>query len=196
VSVLTETRNFSGSLLDMIQISSSLPGIPLLRKDFIFDRYQLLEARLAGASAVLLIASALTNIQLALLVREALDLRMSPLVEVHDMWDLEKTLAAGATLIGVNNRDLRDFNVSLETSLSIRPHIPPGCTTVSESGIRSREHAIRLAEMGFDAILVGEALLCAEDLPALTRELSGVKEQPTPQSGDRVEATSPDGVIR
>jgi indole-3-glycerol phosphate synthase len=151
-------------------------GVPLLRKDFIFDQYQLLEARAAGASAVLLIVAMLEGSQLAALISESQKLGLTPLVEVHDETELERALAAGAEVIGINNRNLHDFSISLETSLRLAKLCPPEIVLVAESGIRTIEDVQRLAAAKIDAILVGEALVIAPDIGAKVRSLAGGRD--------------------
>lgn len=175
ISVLTDERYFMGSLEDLRHIASQAPRLPLLRKDFIFDAYQVFEARFAGADAILLIAAALAPDILRELHALALLLGMAPLVEVHREEELETALTCDPLLIGINNRDLSDFSVNLETTLRLRPLIPSGVCVVSESGIHTPQDAARLAEMGVDAILVGEALVTAPDPAAAVRHLAGVE---------------------
>lgn len=175
LSVLTEETHFHGSLDDLVAVRRALDGakaaLPLLRKDFVVDRYQLMEARLAGADAALLIVAALDDALLADLFQAACDLALTPLIEVHDRAELEHALALDPPLIGINNRDLRDFSVSLETTRRLRPLIPPSCLVISESGIRTPEQMRALAEMGVDAVLVGESLVTAPDPAAALRAL-------------------------
>lgn len=158
LSILTDEDFFGGKDEDL-RIARGAVGLPALRKDFTIDPYQVFEARAIGADAVLLIAACLDDAQLRDLHALAGELRLAALVEVHDAHELDRAIAAGARIIGVNNRDLRTFQVSLETSLRLRPLIPAGCITVAESGIRTGDDTRRLAEAGFDAILVGESLL-------------------------------------
>jgi indole-3-glycerol phosphate synthase len=146
-------------------------NLPLLRKDFILDTYQLLEARLAGADAVLLIAECLDDCNLRKLHNEAIELGLTPLVELYDPPNLERVLAAGATLIGVNNRDLRTFAVDLEHTIRLREEIPDDCLLVGESGISTPADVQRLAAAGVDAILVGESLMREADIGAAVRRL-------------------------
>lgn len=153
--------------------SSVFVSVPLLRKDFIFDRYQLLEARAAGASAALLIAAMLEQDALCQLIAEARSLSLTPLVEVHTRAELECALDAGADVVGINNRDLHTFKVSLQTTLELRPCIPAGVVVVAESGIKTREDVRVLAEAGVDAMLIGEGLVTAEDVGGRVREFSG-----------------------
>ncbi|MDW8009507.1 MAG: indole-3-glycerol phosphate synthase TrpC [Chloroflexota bacterium] len=173
ISVLTDEKYFAGSLDHLRQVRKALPeGPPLLRKDFIIDPYQVYEARGAGADAVLLIVAALEHRELKELLEVARAVGMDALVEVHHEAELEAALEAGADLVGINNRDLRTFRVDLETTARLRPMIPPGVTVVAESGIHTREDAARLAALGVDAILVGEALVTAPDPALKVRELS------------------------
>lgn len=162
MSVLTDRQFFSGDLADL-ESARRAANLPVLRKDFIIDRYQLLEARCAGADAVLLIAAALDARTLAVLHEEAVALGMAVLVEVHDKTDLERALTAKPRIIGVNNRDLRTFKVDLSTSLRLRPLVPADVVMVSESGISSREDVVRLLDARVDAILVGESLMRQPD---------------------------------
>lgn len=174
VSVLTDERHFQGSLDHLASIRAALPqGPPLLRKDFLFDQYQLYEARVNGADAVLLIAAVLNPALLAQLIALAGALDMDALVEVHDERELERALMAGATLIGINNRDLRTFEVDLATTERLRPLIPPEATVVAESGIFTRADIERLGALGVHAVLIGEALVTAPDPAAKIRELFG-----------------------
>ena len=172
MSVLTDGPFFSGSLEDL-QEARAAADLPLLRKDFILDSYQLLEARAAGADAVLLIVAALSDETLTTLHARAASLGLAALVEVHDEKELRRALAAGSGIIGINNRDLRSFRVDLETTFKLRPMIPRGITVVSESGIGSREDVLRLQEAGVDAILVGEFLMRQPDPGEAARRLLG-----------------------
>ncbi|MEW5869563.1 MAG: indole-3-glycerol phosphate synthase TrpC [Chloroflexota bacterium] len=172
ISVLTEPRYFQGSLEILRQVRQAQPATPLLRKDFICDPYQLYEGRAAGADAVLLIVAGLEAALLRDLHTLSLELGLSPLVEVHNLAELELALACGAGLVGINNRDLGDFSVRLETSLELRSQAPAGVCLVAESGIHSRADVERLAQAGFDAILVGEALVTAADVAAQVRSLA------------------------
>lgn len=173
ISVLTDERYFKGRLDYLQCIAASEPRLPLLRKDFICDEYQVYEARAAGADALLLIVAGLPPDQLCHLQDLALDLGLAALVEVHTEDELETALACGARLVGINNRNLHDFSVSLETTFRLRKHIPTGVTVVAESGIHTGADVARMAEAGVDAILVGEALVTAPDTAARVRELSG-----------------------
>lgn len=175
VSVLTDETFFHGSLGDLRQVRSRLPDMPLLCKDFIFHPYQLVQARAAGADAVLLIVAGLAFSELQALHTQALALGLTPLVEVHDRGELHSALACQPILVGINNRNLHDFSMHLETSLELRAEVPPGVCVVAESGIHSRADVERLAYAGVDAILVGEALVTAADIPAQVRALAGLE---------------------
>ena len=175
ISVLTEPHHFHGALEDLqrvrLVLDSAGLAVPILRKDFIIDTYQLLEARLAGADAVLLIAAALPNESLQTLYRQAQALDLTPLVEVHNEEELRRVLSLHPSVVGINNRDLRDFHVDLETTRRLRPMIPAEVIVVAESGIRTPADMRRLAEWGVQAALVGEALVTAPDPSARLREL-------------------------
>lgn len=172
VSVLTEEDFFSGSLDDLRRVKDAVQ-LPVLRKDFIFDPYQVMESRVAGADAVLLIASMLEVAPLRQLIMFTRRLQMTPLVEIHEPADLGRALNAGADVIGVNARDLGSFVVDLRDPLSLAPLIPPGIVKVAESGIQTRDDVVQLQQAGYDAILVGEALMRAEDPIRKLRELIG-----------------------
>ena len=174
VSVLTDEKHFQGSLAHLAAICAALPdGPPLLRKDFLFDHYQLYEARVHGADAVLLIAAVLNPALLAQLIGLAGALEMDALVEVHDEMELERALMASARIVGVNNRDLRTFEVDLATTERLRPLVPPEVTLVAESGVFTRADIERLRALPVDAVLIGEALVTAPDPAAKIRELMG-----------------------
>lgn len=181
VSVLTDEKFFLGSLETLRQLRITNYQLPLLRKDFIIAEPQLYEARAAGADAVLLIAAALPDdARFADLHACALDLGLTPLVEVHDETETERALKlTGVRLIGINNRNLATFEVSLETTERLRPLIPAEIPVVAESGIFTAQDVSRLARAGVDAILVGEALITAPDIAAKTRELSMLNVQPS-----------------
>ena len=170
ISVLTDEAFFQGSLDYLRQIRAAVE-IPLLRKDFIIASYQLLEARAAGADAVLLIAECLDDCNLRKLHNEAIQLGLTPLVELYDPKNLSRVLEAGATLIGVNNRNLHTFEVDLEHTLQLKKEIPDNCVLVSESGIKTREDVDRLEAEGVDAILVGESLMREADIGAAVETL-------------------------
>jgi len=171
VSVLTEGPNFAGSLEDLV-LARRTCALPLLRKDFVLDPYQLHEARAAGADAVLLIVAALDAGELARLHREARALGLDALVEVHDREELHAALEAGAEILGVNNRDLRDFSVDVERTASLMADVPSAVTVVSESGIGSAEQVRRLGELGVQAVLVGESLMRSADPAAALAALT------------------------
>ena len=170
VSVLTDEKYFRGSLDDLVAVRAAV-GVPLLRKEFIVDAYQLWESRAAGADAVLLIVAALDASALEELMQAAHGIGLAALVEVHAAGELDVALAAGARVIGVNNRDLKTLTTSLEPSLHLLPRIPPGHVAVSESGIASGEDVERVVAAGAHAILVGEGLVRAPDVRAKVREL-------------------------
>jgi indole-3-glycerol phosphate synthase len=172
LSVLTDAPFFQGQLAYLAAIRAAVAP-PLLRKDFILDRYQLLEARAAGADAVLLIAEILSGEELPRLLREAHGLGLQALVELYDAENLPRVLDSGARLIGVNNRDLRTFITRLEHTLDLLPRVPAGCCVVSESGIRSRQDVLRLEAAGVRAVLIGETLMRAPDIGAKLDELRG-----------------------
>lgn len=177
ISVLTDERFFGGSLQDLRAVSNLAHADawprPVLRKDFVVDQYQVLEARAAGADAVLLIVAALTDPHLKELLTCANELGLSALVEVHDEWELERALSAGASFIGVNNRDLRSFGVDLATTERLAPLVPESATLVGESGVASRADVERLERAGVHAVLVGETLMRATDRRAAVQELLG-----------------------
>lgn len=162
LSVLTDAVGFGGSLVDLESARVAVP-LPVLRKEFVVDRYQVLEARAHGADAVLLIAECLDDCHLRSLYREILDLGMTPLVELHSEEHLERVLALGSTLIGINNRDLRTMTTDLDHVLRLRDRVPAECVLVAESGIRSRADVERLERAGIGAMLVGESLLRSPD---------------------------------
>jgi indole-3-glycerol phosphate synthase len=175
-SVLTDGPYFQGSLDDLRTVRAAV-RLPILRKDFILDAYQLYEARAAGADAVLLIAECLDDCNLRKLHNQAVTLGMTALVELYDAENLTRVFDAGATLIGVNNRDLRTFKTDLEHTLRLRERIPDECVLVSESGIRSRADVERLAAAGVDAILVGESLMASPDIGTAVDALLGKTRQ-------------------
>jgi len=172
LSVLTDEQFFQGSLQVLREVRAEA-GIPVLRKDFILDSYQLLEARAAGADAVLLIAECLDDCNLRKLHNEAIELGLAPLVELYEPENLARVLDAGATLIGINNRDLRTFHTDLEHTLRLREHIPESCVLVAESGIRTRADVERLAAAGVNAMLVGESLMVQDDIGQAVDDLLG-----------------------
>jgi len=170
LSVLTDERFFQGSLSNL-EIASEATSLPCLRKDFIVDEFQLLEARAHSADAVLLIVAALTQPELIALSHRARELDLDVLCEVHDAVELDRALDAECTTIGVNNRDLRTFQVDLNTSLRLAELMPVGTVKVAESGIESGEHIAKLRAAGFDAFLVGESLMRAARPGAALRGL-------------------------
>lgn len=170
LSVLTEERRFGGSLDDLREARAA-SDLPLLRKDFIIDPYQLWEATIAGADAVLLIVAALDDDDLDLLYREATELDLDCLVEVHDEHELDRALELGAEVIGINNRDLKTFEVDVDSTYELCADVPAGKTVVSESGYRRREQLEELERIGVDAVLIGETLMRAENPEAMVREL-------------------------
>jgi indole-3-glycerol phosphate synthase len=170
LSVLTDEAHFGGSLSDLSEARGACE-LPILQKDFIVDRYQLYEAALAGADAILLIVAALEGERLGALHDEARSLDLDCLVEVHKESELETALTADADVIGINNRDLDDFRVDVQTTFELMPDVPAGKTVVSESGIADRSTLEELERVGVDAVLIGEALMRAEDPAAKVREL-------------------------
>jgi indole-3-glycerol phosphate synthase len=173
-SVLTEGPNFGGSL-DDLRRARAVCGLPLLRKDFIVDPYQLYEALAAGADAVLLIVAALDEQELPSLHAHASKLGLDVLVEVHDRAELARALEAGAEIVGVNNRDLRDFSVDVGRTETLAGEIPPGVLAVSESGIRDSAQLWRLQELGLAAVLVGETLMRSQDPQRALAELTSFR---------------------
>lgn len=173
ISVLTEVSHFQGSLDHLLTIRRALgeKAVPLLRKDFIFDPYQIYESRAYGADALLLIVAILKESELGNLLALSHELGMKCLVEVHQESEIEVALRSGAQIIGINNRDLKSFAVDLGTTERLRRLIPPDHIVVSESGIKGRSDVERLRKWGVNAILVGEALMSSPDIPAKMREL-------------------------
>ncbi|MGQ9555357.1 MAG: indole-3-glycerol phosphate synthase TrpC [Anaerolineae bacterium] len=176
VSILTEPSFFGGSLDDLVTARTILAGNltrPILLKDFVISSYQVYEARLHGADAVLLIAACLSQSELVRLMTLASSVGLTPLVEVHNRTELDIVMSLGTPVIGINNRDLTTFHVNLETTIELAPLIAGRALIVSESGITSADDVRRLAAVGVNAVLVGEALLRAPDLVAKVRELAG-----------------------
>jgi indole-3-glycerol phosphate synthase len=171
LSVLTEMPHFGGSLDDLRDAREACV-LPVLQKDFTVDRYQLYEAAVSGADAVLLIVAALEPEDLAGLYDEARGLDLDVVVEVHDEPDLETALTVDAEVIGINNRNLDDFTVDLQTTFELITDVPAGKTVVSESGISDRATLEELERVGVDAVLIGEALMRADDPAAKLRELT------------------------
>ncbi len=171
LSVLTDARHFGGSLEDLREVRAAC-ALPVLQKDFIVDPYQVLEAAAAGADAVLLIVAALRQDQLSQLYGEARGLDLDVVVEVHGEKELEAALTVDADVVGINNRNLDDFTVDVQTTFELMPDVPAGKTVVSESGISDRGTLEELERVGVDAVLIGEALMRAEDPAAKVRELT------------------------
>jgi indole-3-glycerol phosphate synthase len=172
ISVLTDEQYFQGRLEYLTQIRTAI-GIPVLRKDFILDPYQLVEARVAGADAVLLIAECLDDCNLRKLFNETIELGMTPLVELYEPANLARVLEAGATLVGVNNRNLHTFEVDLTHSIRMRREVPEDCVLVAESGIKTHADVERLESAGVNAILVGESLTREANIGAAVDRLLG-----------------------
>ncbi len=170
VSVLTDHKYFKGTLEDLTSVHQGV-RIPCLRKEFIIDEYQIFEARAAQADAFLLIVRILSDQQLADYIALGKSLGMAVLVEAHDAPEIERALAAGAHIIGINNRDLATFKVDIATTLELKRYVPGGNVLVSESGIHTRDHVKTLENGGIDAILVGEALVTSNDIATKIREL-------------------------
>ena len=177
ISCLTDEPFFQGSLSDLDVVVETVNGrIPVLRKDFTIDTYQIDQARAHGASIILLIVAVLDDKQLREFIDYTSPLGMHALVEVHDGEEARRAVDSGATLIGINNRDLRSFHTDLATTERIAPQLPNGTTIVGESGIHSVEDAARMAAAGCDLILVGESLILQNDRVAATRQLSAVRK--------------------
>jgi indole-3-glycerol phosphate synthase len=174
ISVLTDTPYFKGHLSHLARVRASVV-VPLLRKDFLIDDYQVIEARLAGADAILLIAEILDDPTMRSLLQRASEVGMAALVEMHDPVNLDRVLAAGANCVGINNRDLRSFATDIEHTLRLRDRIPDEVVLVSESGIRTRQDVERLEAAGVSAILVGESLMRAPDIGQAVEQLLGLQ---------------------
>jgi indole-3-glycerol phosphate synthase len=172
ISVLTEEPHFHGSLdyLGVIKDALGDETPPLLRKDFILEDYQVFESRAHRADALLLIVALLSDGQLQDLLGRVGELGLSALVEIHNEEEAESATVSGAQVVGINNRDLHTFETDLETTATVRPHVPEGAIVVSESGIKTPEDVARLADWGVDAFLIGEALMTAADPGALLQE--------------------------
>jgi indole-3-glycerol phosphate synthase len=175
ISVLTDEPFFQGSLGDLTAAAEpahrAVPAVPILRKDFVLDPYQIVEARAHDADAVLLIVAALSDALLVELLATARTWGMDALVEVHDEGEMARAIAAGATVIGINNRDLRTFTVDLETTERLAPLAPAGAVVVAESGVFGRQETERLALAGANAVLVGEGLIMSTNRTAAVRAL-------------------------
>jgi indole-3-glycerol phosphate synthase len=172
LSILTEPQFFGGSLED-IRLARESTRLPILRKDFIVDPYQVYETAASGADALLLIVAALEPKDLAALYHEAREIDLDVLVEVHDEEELAKALELDVDVIGINNRDLGDFTVNIERTYELLADVPAGKTVVSESGFRFRDQLDELERVGVDAVLVGESLMRSDDVEAATRALVG-----------------------
>ncbi|HYH53298.1 MAG TPA: indole-3-glycerol phosphate synthase TrpC [Solirubrobacterales bacterium] len=175
LSVLTDERHFGGSLADL-RAARAACDLPIIRKDFIVDPYQLYEAAVNGADAVLLIVAALSDGDLRALRQEARAIDLDCLVEVHDAEELERALEAGAEVIGINNRNLDDMSIDIATTFELMPDVPAGKTVVAESGISGRGELEELDRVGVDAVLIGTTLMSASDPEAAVRELTGGDE--------------------
>ena len=173
ISVLTDEKFFQGSLSHLTDVKKSV-DLPVLRKDFIIDPYQIYEARSAGADAILLIAALLSKEEIQRFLELAEELGMDCLVEVHSETELEKVLQTSSNIVGINNRDLATFKTDLETTLRLMPMIPDGKIVVSESGIKSRADVKKLINIGVNAILIGETLMKSDDIPTKLHELLGI----------------------
>ncbi len=172
LSVLTEPSFFGGSLDDLLEARGAC-SLPLLRKDFVVDEYQVLQARAAGASAVLLICAALPGAGLEEMMGAVQSLGLECLVEAHDLAELDRALAAGASVVGINNRDLKSLQVDLDTSRRLLPLLPRDVAGVCESGISGRSEVEEMGRLGAAAVLVGSGLVQAPDHEAAVRELTG-----------------------
>jgi indole-3-glycerol phosphate synthase len=175
LSVLTDAPHFGGSL-DDLRAARGAATLPIIRKDFIVDPYQLYEAAVYGADAVLLIVRALSDRELRALYEEARALDLDCVVEVHDADELERALEVDAEVIGINNRDLDEQRVDIQTTFELMPDVPAGKTVVAESGISGRDELMELDRVGVDAVLIGGALMTAPDPELKTRELTGADE--------------------
>jgi indole-3-glycerol phosphate synthase len=177
ISILTEEAHFGGSLADLREARAATE-LPILRKDFTIDEYQLYEAKVAGADAVLLVVGALEQHDLATLYAKARELDLDALVEIHDDEELERALELDCDVIGINNRDLEDFSVDIQRTFDLLADVPAGKVVVSESGIHHRGQIEELEQVGVDAVLVGEAVMRAADPESAVRELTH-SEEPT-----------------
>jgi indole-3-glycerol phosphate synthase len=173
ISLLTDKKFFGGDLNHLSRLKKAI-SLPVLRKDFIIDEVQVRESFLGGADATLLIARILSHRQLKDLRDICHDLGMAALVEVHDRQDIEKAVACGADIVGINNRDLNTFNVSLETTLKLAPLVPEGHIIVSESGVKNKGDLQLLRQAGIQAVLVGTSLMKSKDIEKKARELAGI----------------------
>jgi indole-3-glycerol phosphate synthase len=171
LSVLTEEAHFGGTLADLREARAATE-LPILRKDFTIDPYQLYEGKAAGADAVLLVVGAMSQAELAQLYREAHALDLDAVVEIHTEEELDAALEIDADVLGINNRDLEDFTVDIQRTFDLLADIPAGKVVVSESGIKSRNQIEELEQVGVDAVLIGEVLMRASDPEAAVRELT------------------------
>ena len=171
LSVLTEEAHFGGSLADLREARAA-SELPVLRKDFTIDPYQLYEAKAAGADAVLLVVGAMSQDELAALYRETHALDLDAIVEIHDEEELDAALEVDADVLGINNRDLEDFSVDIQRTFDLLHDVPAGKVVVSESGIHTREQIDELEQVGVDAVLIGEALMRAPDPEEAVRQLT------------------------
>ena len=174
ISVLTEPKWFHGCR-DHLRIIADEVSIPVLRKDFTVDDYMIYEAKIMGAKAVLLICSILSETQLADYIKVADELGLSALVEAHDANEIKKAVRSGARIIGVNNRNLKDFTVDTNNSIELRKFIPDDVIYVAESGVKTREDILRLQDAGVNAVLIGETLMTASNRMSKLAELKGVE---------------------
>jgi len=177
ISILTEEEHFGGSLADLREARAATE-LPILRKDFTVDPYQLYEAKLAGADGVLLVVGSLEQPELASLYAQARELDLDAVVEIHDDEELERALELDCDVIGINNRDLVDFSVDIQRTFDLLADVPPGKVVVSESGINRRGQIEELEQVGVDAVLIGEALMRAADPESAVRDLTN-SEQPS-----------------
>jgi indole-3-glycerol phosphate synthase len=175
LSVLTDEKYFQGHLQDLRDVREQV-ALPVLRKDFIVHRHQLWEATVSGADCILLIVAGLDPATLEDLYKEACDLQLDVLVEVHDLREMDRALDLGSDMIGINNRNLQTFEVSLETTVTLSEEVPGDCVLVSESGIRTRDDVRLLLGCGVNALLVGEALMRANNIPAKIAELLALEQ--------------------
>ncbi len=176
ISILTDAKYFSGSLDDLSSTRANV-ALAILRKDFIIDEYQIYESRAARADAILLIVRLLSNAQLENYIALTHSLMFNALVEVHDARDLDRAISSGARIVGINNRNLADMSIDLATPERLAPRVPPGHIVVSESGVSERSHVERAGDAGAHAVLVGEALMRANDVAQKVRELTGVRRE-------------------
>jgi len=183
ISVLTEQRLFGGSLADLVAVRAAV-DVPVLRKDFIVTSYQLWEARVAGADLALLIVAALTQNELEALHDRAVSIGLTPLVEVHDEEEVERALAAGAELVGVNARNLKTLDVDRDTFARLAPRIPDGVVRVAESGVRGAHDVFEYAKQGANVVLVGETLVRGDDPRAAVADLVAAGAHPSLKQRD------------